>query len=323
VHEVLFVEVILTESAVTEPFAAAGPTATTQSPTATSLGAADCVVATVVLAEVVSFRSCVFGGVNFLEPFDALDFDRGKLPGESVTPETDSVDPSTAVTFPEAKEKLARRARKPFAGFFGGLPVPPGNAKPRPPDPVRNWKPVPGPRPVPPMFWGPRPAAHEPVELAGATVMLCTAMVVFDFFDGVPVAVTQLPTVMELTASDTVLENCVVEVQLTVVWPVAGFCTSMLVPMIAATLPDAGMRAIAGAAAPAADATVVAATRAVAPVPRHFAQRRRRGVLPLAGVCMWSFLISVWLPLLVSIEWGAYSLRSASMGAKAAARLAG
>jgi hypothetical protein len=32
-------------------------------------------------------------------------------------------------------------------------------------------------------------------------------MVVFEFFDGVPVAVTQSPTVTELTASVTVLEN--------------------------------------------------------------------------------------------------------------------
>jgi hypothetical protein len=127
-------------------------------------------------------------------------------------------------------------------------------------------------------------AVHDPVELACVTLMVSTAIVVFDFFDGVPVAVTQLPTVMELTASDTVLENCVVGVQLTVVWPVLGFCTSMLEPMIAATLPDAGMRAFTGSAAPAADATVVAATRAVAPVPRHRAQRRR--VLPLLGVCI-------------------------------------
>jgi len=127
---------------------------------------------------------------------------------------------------------------------------------------------------------------HDPVELACATVMCSAAMVVFDFFDGVPVVVTQLPTVMELTASETVLENCVVGVQLTVVWPVAGFCTSMLDPMIAATLPEVGMRAFAGAAAPAAaGATVAAATSAVAPVPRHVAQRRR-AVGPLVGICI-------------------------------------
>jgi hypothetical protein len=129
--------VIRTESAVTEPLLAAGPTASTQSPTATSFDVADCVVATVVVPDVVSFRFCVFGGVNVLELFDSLDLDRGKLPGESVMPETDSVDPSTAVTFPEAIAKLARRLRKALPGFFGGLPVPPRGAKPSP-VPVRN-----------------------------------------------------------------------------------------------------------------------------------------------------------------------------------------
>jgi hypothetical protein len=282
---------------------------------------ADCVVATVVLPDVVTFRLCVLAGVNLLEVFDPLDCDRGKLPGEIVTPETDSVDPLTAVTFPEANAKLPKRLRMALPGFFGGLPVRPRTAKPSPLR-VPNPMPAPGAGPRPPLNREERPAVHDPVELACVTLMFSAAMVVFDFFDGVPVAVTQLPTVMELTASDTVLENCVVGVQLTVVWPLPGFCTSMLEPMIAATLPDAGMRAFAGAAAPAADATVVAATSAVAPVPRHRAQPRRR-VLPLVGVCIYLFLISVSLPLLVSIERGAYSLRSASIGASAAARLAG
>jgi hypothetical protein len=115
--------------------------------------------------------------------------------------------------------------------------------------------------------------------------MECVAMVVFDFFDGVPVAVTQLPTVMELTVSETVLENCVAGVQLTVVWPVPAFCTSMLEPVTAATLPETGMGALVGVAAPAAEATIVAATIAVVPVPRHRAQRRRV-VVPLVRVCI-------------------------------------
>jgi hypothetical protein len=255
----------------------------------------------VVLPEVVSFRFCVFDGVNVLEFLVPLDLDLGKLPGESVMPETESVDPLTAVTFPEAKAKFPSRLRKAFPGFFGGLPVPPRTARPSP-EPLRNRNPPPGARVGPPLNWKACPAVHDPVELACVTLMVSAAMVVFDVFDGVPVAVTQLPTVMELTASDTVLENCVVGVQLTVVWPVPGFCTSMLEPMIAATLPDAGMRAFAGAAAPAAEAAVVATTSAVAPVPRHRAQRRR-AVLPLVGVCIWMFLISLSLPFFVSIEW--------------------
>ena len=60
---------------------------------------------------------------------------------------------------------------------------------------------------------------HEPDELAEVTVMVLAAIVVLDFFDGVPVTVTQSPLVTELTASVTVLEKAVVAVQLTVVCP--------------------------------------------------------------------------------------------------------
>ena len=52
--------------------------------------------------------------------------------------------------------------------------------------------------------------------------LLRAAMVVLDDLDGVPVTVTQSPAFKTLTASDTVFENCVVSVQLTVVWPVMG-----------------------------------------------------------------------------------------------------
>ena len=152
VHMLLVVDVIRTESAVTEPLLAAGPTATTQSPTATSVDVADCVVATVVLPDVVNLRLWVFGGVNVFVFFDPLDLDRGKLPGEIVIPETDSVDPFTAVTFPDATAKSARRLPKALPGFFGGLPVPPRTAKPSPePEPVRNRKPPAGAGPRPPL----------------------------------------------------------------------------------------------------------------------------------------------------------------------------
>jgi hypothetical protein len=269
VHELLFVEVMCTESAVTDPLLAAGPIATTQSPTARSFELADCVVMTVVLLDVVSFRFCVFGGVNFFEFFEPLELLCGKFPGDSVMPDTDSVAPLTAVTFPEATVKLPSRLRMAPPGFFGGPPLPLRPAKPWP-EPVRNWKlPPPGTGTGPPLDWKPRPSVHDPVELAGVTLMFCTAMVVLDVFDGVPVAFTQLPTVMEATVSETVLENWVVEVQPTVVWPVLGFCTSMVEPEMAATLPEVGMGAFAGAAAPAAEATAVAATKAVTPVPRH------------------------------------------------------
>ena len=82
---------------------------------------------------------------------------------------------------------------------------------------------------------------HDPVEEAATTEMLRAAMVVFDDFEGVPVTVTQVPAASELTVSVTDLEKFVVDVQLTVVWPLLGFCTSMVEPDSAATLPVAPM----------------------------------------------------------------------------------
>jgi uncharacterized protein YqfA (UPF0365 family) len=60
---------------------------------------------------------------------------------------------------------------------------------------------------------------HEPDELAVVTVMVLAAIVVLDFFDGVPLTVTQSPLASEVTASVTVLEKAVVGVQFTVVCP--------------------------------------------------------------------------------------------------------
>ena len=82
---------------------------------------------------------------------------------------------------------------------------------------------------------------HDPVVEAATTEMLRAAMVVFEDFEGVPVTVTQVPAVKEFTASVTDLENDVVDVQFTVVWPLLGFCTSMVEPDSAATLPVAPM----------------------------------------------------------------------------------
>jgi hypothetical protein len=118
-----------TLSAVTDPLLAAGPNATTQSPTARSLEVADCVVVTVVLPDVVSFRFCVLGAVRFSDPSDS---GRGKLPGDKVTPDTDSVDPLTAVTLPDAIAKSPNRFWKLPPENFGGLPSPLLVAEPLP-----------------------------------------------------------------------------------------------------------------------------------------------------------------------------------------------
>jgi hypothetical protein len=122
-------------------------------------------------------------------------------------------------------------------------------------------------------------ALQLPLPLGVDTVMLRAAMVVFDVFDANPVAVTQSPTATALTDSVTLLENVVVAVQLTVVWPLLGFCTSMLDALSAATLPMAAMGRIEVVAAPAEalDPNIPAASRVAAPVPRMRAQ-------PLLGV---------------------------------------
>ena len=115
---------------------------------------------------------------------------------------------------------------------------------------------------------------HDPEDDAAVTEMLRAAMVVFDDFEGVPVTVTQAPAANELTDSVTDLENVVVPVQLTAVWPVLAFCTSIVVPDTAATLPLAPVGALAGGvAAPAADASAVVATSATAPLPTNRTQR--------------------------------------------------
>jgi hypothetical protein len=118
------------------------------------------------------------------------------------------------------------------------------------------------------------------------TVMLRAAMVVLDFFDADPVAVTQSPTVMALTASVTLFENCVVDVQFTVVCPLLWFWTSMLEPLSAATLPEAPIGAFAVAAPAAAlDPSTPATISAAAPLPRRRAQLRP-GVRRSVGVSM-------------------------------------
>ncbi len=56
-------------------------------------------------------------------------------------------------------------------------------------------------------WYGTEAPVHEPLELAVVTVIERAAMVVLDFFEGVPVTLTQSPAATALTASVTVLEN--------------------------------------------------------------------------------------------------------------------
>jgi len=266
--------------AVTAPFVAAGPKAVTQSPTARSVAAADCVEDNVVVPDVVILRFSVFGatGLAVFELLELLALFRKRLPGPMSTPDTETVEPLTPVTLPDAMAMELRPAanrRADPAGKLGRVPPVPLLRKLKPPGP-ENPPPV-------DVVWG----VQDPVEVGLCTVMLRAAIVVLDDFDGVPVTVTQSPAVSEVTDSDTVFENCVEVVQFTVVWPVLGFCTSMLDAWSAATLPLATPGAlVVVVAAPATEPIVVAATSAVAPVPMNRAQRRRL-VLRLVSVCMW------------------------------------
>lgn len=329
------VEVIRTVVALTAPLLAAGPKALTQSPTARSLEDADWVVLTVVEPDVVIVRLSVFWVVCF---FDELVFAvaprPGRLPGENVLPVTEIVDPLTVVTLPLAMESEASCDRKLFApeapeGKLGRVPLPPS------PDPLPAPPRNPGKPPAPPGGppWAapavrPPNAVHDPLDDGVVTVMLRAAMVVLDFFDAVPVTETQSPAASELTACVTVLENVVMVSQLTVVCPELGFCTSMVDPLSAATLPEAPIgRFVVELAAPAGLPSAASTTSAVVAPPRSGA-RRRSFELWLVGVNMWSFLFLLVLWRCLEHDSSVararpYSLRKASMGASDAARLAG
>lgn len=90
-----------------------------------------------------------------------------------------------------------------------------------------------------------------------------------------PVTVTQVPTVTAAVVTVTVRENVVVDVQLTVSCPVAGFWTSIEAPLSAATVPAAPVGApllvetAAAAAAAVAELIANPATTASASRDRH------------------------------------------------------
>jgi hypothetical protein len=172
---------------------------------------------------------------------------------------------------------------EPPPGKLGRLPLVPPLSEPAPPP---NAKPPARGTPDAPLalLWVPK-SVQEPLDVGVVTLMERAAIVVLDFFDAVPVTETQSPAAKVLTAWDTVLENDVVAVQLTVVWPEVGFCTSMLEPLRAATLPEAPIGRLDVVAALAEVATAASVTTTVAPPPRHRTQRRRfeRG---LVNVCI-------------------------------------
>jgi hypothetical protein len=131
----------------------------------------------------------------------------------------------TAVTFPEAMLRLAKRLApggvEPLVGNVPWVDLPlPLNRRPlKPPNPVL----------LPAQF---------PLEFGWVIMTVVAVTGPFEPLDPpVPDAVTHSPTVTAEDETLTVWVNDVVGVQLTVTWPLSGFWTSIEVPLIAATLP--------------------------------------------------------------------------------------
>jgi hypothetical protein len=210
------VDVIRTVVAVTAPVVLAGPNALTQSPTANAVEVVAWVSERVVVDPVVIFSFSVFSVGVFLAAL--LDLLVGALTvWLSTVPDSDTVDPESAVTLPLANVKLppanrrAPEAPEPLPAPLGKLPL--GGVPVAPP--VRPANPPNPPAP-------PGPAAHVPDDVGLLIVMDRAATVVLDFFDGVPVTVRQSPTATAFRVSVAVSENVVLGVQLTAVCPSVG-----------------------------------------------------------------------------------------------------
>jgi hypothetical protein len=214
-----------------------------------------------------------------------------------------------------------------------GEKLPPGPPSPPPPNPAP-----------------PNPLVQLPLTgVLMVTVVAVTVLVAAPPADGWPTTVTQLPTVRSADFADTVSVIAVEAVKVTVTCPLVGFCTSMLDPDTAAAVPTTPGKA----AWLLADAELLLATEgvAVAPAPpqavaasatiprpaREGIQRRRRDrrradgrlvVTPImvgSHPCGWHSrrgCSSAARLLFLSLR-SAHSLRSASMGASRAARVAG
>jgi hypothetical protein len=243
------VEVMRTVEAVTAPVLLDGPKAVTQSPTASAVDEVDWVSDNVVDDAVVIFSFCVLSLGVFVVVFVlvfAADLPVVRLNTElSSVPDSETVDPLTALTLPLAIARLAapandRRAPVPAPAPPPAPPrgkLPPGGVKPEPLPPVRPAPLAPPPPKRPLAAPPPKPPVQVPEDDGWLIVIDRAAMVVLDFFDFVPVTVRQSPTATALTDSVAVWENVVDGVHDTDVCPAVALCTSIVVPEIDATLP--------------------------------------------------------------------------------------
>ena len=178
---------------------------------------------------VVVFKCGVEPGftVVLVELFDDLIGKTGTVPL------TTMVEPETDVILPNALENALGRAVPPPGND------PRGNLETEPP--VGRNPPKPPAPPAPP---NPPPPVHDPVELGWVSDTTVAAKCVEDGFevfeDAMLVAVTQSPTARSDDGKVTVCVKCVDAVQVTVTWPLVGFCTSIEIPgLTAAMVPEA------------------------------------------------------------------------------------
>jgi len=318
--------------AATAPVELDDPMAVTHSPTLRFEALADSIWLTVVLDDVVMVTSVFAGAVVVV--VDLLD------PGRKVAlcsvPLTTKPEDDTEDTWPKAVENWGKVS--PGVVVLVGNDPPPGKL----PEGGRPEKRKPEP-PVPPLPKTLAGLVQVPLELAGMMLTVRAVMGLLDEpgDDGVPLTLTQSPAVTLLSEPVTVWVKVVDDVQLTVVWPVSGFCTSMEEAASAAISPEApGIGRLAGEPEPeleagwlvveAAAPPQAAAASATAPRPTASAGPRRRFAGPVNG---WGDRIGSPLSFgfgVIGIRkrsgralHSSHSLRSASMGASRAARVAG
>ncbi len=288
--------------AVIAPVSPAGPSAVAHCPTTTAADVAGTVWVNAVFEVKVTFdvRVVVLSLVELELVFfvDLLDDLAGRT---GTVPTTAKVEPEIDVTLPNASEKVKFRAAAPPGNDpLGNDPLvnePLGGRNPlAPPAPV-----LPAPvLPAPPAPNAP-PAVHDPVELGWEIDTLVAVKWVedaLDFDDELLVAVTQSPTARVDEARVTVWVKRVDEVQLTVTWPLDGFCTSIEIPgTTAAMVPEAVEKAglgivvvvvvfLAFDAAPADPPTTATLVTRTRPTPKtvHLRRHIHRGPLEAAPI---------------------------------------
>ena len=277
--------------AATAPLGSAFPVATAQVPTLASAPVAVTVRSTDAEDPSVTVTGPVVGVAAGVP-------DPRNRPPVSSRPETVTVDPDTAVTFPNAVAKFW--PPPPPARPGGGLKVPDGRGRG-----VRSGLAV--------------PPARVGVQLPPVETTRTDVAESADPVPGVPVAVTQSPTAI---VAGTAFVNAVDADQVTAVCDCV-FCTCSVFPVTAAISPNAaGPRPRPGAPG---DPVVLGAGAGAAaalsdvddPPPQPASSRRATGRPVMSATTVGRFTAT---PLWTE---GIQSLRSASMGASRAARPAG